>query len=74
MLRTIADKYKGGVFQYRFNSNIETIIQNVIEWKEKGREIALLQKERENEEEVSMEKDLKFVKEPIQPACDCVIV
>jgi hypothetical protein len=47
MLRALADKYHGGVFQYRFNSNIESIIQDVIEWDEKGNDLVSEQREKE---------------------------
>lgn len=35
MLRKIIDKYNGGIFQYRQNTSVETIIQEIIEWKNK---------------------------------------
>lgn len=35
MLRKIIDKYNGGIFQYRQSASVETIIQEIIEWKNK---------------------------------------
>jgi hypothetical protein len=70
-LRGLADRFHGGVFQYRLNANIESIIQEVIEWGERGNEIVSEQKkkERENENEILGEREFRFVKEPIPPSC-----
>jgi hypothetical protein len=47
MLRKIADQFQGGVFQYRQNQSVEPIIQEVLEWKQNGKEIALRQRQME---------------------------
>ena len=32
MIKKVSDKFGGGIFQYRLNQSVETIIQQIIEW------------------------------------------